>query len=308
MVLSKRCFCYNGTIKIGNRCMEKIKQIFLEKIINVSKQKRIIQVIVTFSLIVMVSFSLGYANQQPIVDQNIDELTSEVLEVEEIEEINDFEDELEADEESQETIQRPTGPFSQIVHYNYAPLASLSTDELKALNANYVSWIRINGTVINHPVVQGKDNVFYLTNTFQKTRTKYGSIYMDYRNNQNYSDKHIIMYGHHMKDGTMFRDLDKYKNKSYLSGRETITIRTLKGTRTYRIFSVYTGTAEDMKIIGPSFSKPLSFYIDRYKEKSLYDINVDVSKATQMLTLSACNYDYVDGRVLVHAVLVSINE
>ena len=182
------------------------------------------------------------------------------------------------------------------------------TNDLKAVNSDYVGWIEVGGTNINYPVVRGTDNDFYLTHNFQKRSIRHGAIFMDYRNATDYSDKHVVIYGHHMRDGTMFHALDRYKNQSYLNGRETIKIRTLTGYRTYRIFSVYTGSAELTKITVDANNRDLGALMQRYKDRSDYAIDVDISGATQMLTLASCNYDFDNGRVIIHAILESIDE
>lgn len=272
--------------------MEKFKQVLS----NMNKKTKAIIASMLVVLLLLGAVALGFNGQHAAPNDDIHQPNDDSI----VDIIDDDDDDVE--EFDAATY------LARIDHYDYAFLADLTNEQLMEMNADYSGWISINGTTINHPVVQGNDNVFYLKNTFEHTYTKYGAIYLDYRNKLDYSDKHIVIYGHHMLDGTMFRDVDKYKNSSYLNGRETIVLRTLKGTRTYRIFSVYTGTANNTKIVGPTFSKSLSYYIDRYKNRSRYPINVNTNNATQMLTLSSCNYDYNDGRVIVHAILVSVDE
>lgn len=182
------------------------------------------------------------------------------------------------------------------------------TNDLLAVNSDYAGWIEVGGTNINYPIVRGTDNDFYLRHNFQKRAIRHGAIFMDYRNAKDYSDKHVVIYGHHMRDGTMFHALDRYKNQSYLTGRETIKIRTLTGYRTYRIFSVYTGAAELTKITVNANNRDLNELMQRYKDRSIYNIDVNITGATQMLTLASCNYDFDDGRVIIHAILESVDE
>lgn len=86
-------------------------------------------------------------------------------------------------------------------------------NKLKAINPDYKLWINIPNTDIDYPVVQGKDNDFYLNKNFNKEKSESETIFIDYRNHINLdTEKNIVFYGHHMKDGTMFNQINKYKN------------------------------------------------------------------------------------------------
>jgi len=87
---------------------------------------------------------------------------------------------------------------------------------LKKMNPDIVAWIRIPDTSIDYPVVQGNDDSYYLTHTFKKTEHVAGAIFLDSDNNADFSDDKNIIYGHNMKDGSMFQGLHKYESESYL--------------------------------------------------------------------------------------------
>ena len=87
---------------------------------------------------------------------------------------------------------------------------------LKKINPDIVAWIRIPDTSIDYPVVQGNDDSYYLTHTFKKTEHVAGAIFLDSDNNADFSDDKNIIYGHNMKDGSMFQGLHKYESESYL--------------------------------------------------------------------------------------------
>lgn len=82
---------------------------------------------------------------------------------------------------------------------------------LQAINPDIVAWLRIPG-VLEYPVVRGKDNSYYLNHTVQKTYNIAGSIFLDYRNERDFSDSKNIIYGHNMKDGSMFHVLRNYQD------------------------------------------------------------------------------------------------
>ena len=89
---------------------------------------------------------------------------------------------------------------------------------LQAINPDIVAWLRIPG-VLEYPVVRGEDNSYYLNHTVQKTYNIAGSIFLDYRNERDFSDSKNIIYGHNMKDGSMFGALRPIWIRSFLENR-----------------------------------------------------------------------------------------
>ena len=84
--------------------------------------------------------------------------------------------------------------------------------ELRKINEDIVAWIQIPGIDVDYPVVQGEDNEYYLYHTFRKEANKAGSIFLDYRNRADFTEQRVIIYGHNMKDGSMFSSLKKYQD------------------------------------------------------------------------------------------------
>lgn len=172
------------------------------------------------------------------------------------------------------------------------------------INKDYAGWISIGGTEIDYPMVKGNNNSYYLFRNFYKERSKYGAIFMDYRNAKDFSDKHVMIYGHAMKNQAMFGFLDKYKKKNYLPGKEIIEIRSLEGVRRYEIFSVYVAeaTVSGMKV--PANDQSMAAMIKLYKGRSMYKIDADMTDVKQILTLVSCDYTIDDGRIIIHARLI----
>lgn len=83
---------------------------------------------------------------------------------------------------------------------------------LRNINGDIVAWIQIPGIDVDYPVVQGEDNEYYLYHTFRKEANKAGSIFLDYRNCAYFTEQRVIIYGHNMKDGSMFSNLKKYRD------------------------------------------------------------------------------------------------
>ena len=97
------------------------------------------------------------------------------------------------------------------------------TADLTAINPDYRFWLKVDNTNIDYPVVQSEDNDYYLTHDFNKDYLASGSIFMDYRNNFE-EDKSTIVYGHHMRNKTMFGELANYKDENFFNGNNLIKI------------------------------------------------------------------------------------
>jgi len=173
------------------------------------------------------------------------------------------------------------------------------------INKDYIGWIEIDELSISYPMVKGKDNDYYLRHSFNRKSSRHGAIFMDYRNQIDFSDQHIVIYGHAMRDGTMFRPFDRIKNsKGFVEGME-IAIRTLDSVDTYRIFSVYLVDARTTSLDIPANDKDVLKMAMDFKKKSRYKIDEDISNITQILTLVSCNYDIDHGRIIIHAIKVN---
>ena len=89
---------------------------------------------------------------------------------------------------------------------------------LDSQNPDVVAWIQIPGTQINYPVVQGKDNDYYLHRDLNGQKSTAGTIFLDYADRADFSSLHNVLYGHHMKNGSMFKDISRYRNHSLYAG------------------------------------------------------------------------------------------
>lgn len=175
-----------------------------------------------------------------------------------------------------------------------------SYDEVKALNSDVIGWITIDGTIIDYPVVRAADNDYYLGRDVEKRKSAYGSIFMDFRNMDPVQQKHIILYGHNMKNGTMFHDLMNYKQKSFFDENRSIHLL-WDGVNTRwevflayiimpnTIYHIYTGFTDDQQ-----FADVMNQTIEYAKtvKPSNVAAGVTIKPSDQVLTLSTCTYEY----------------
>lgn len=178
-------------------------------------------------------------------------------------------------------------------------------EKLKEKNADTVAWLKIENTNIEIPVVQAKDNSYYLTHNFNKEYNTAGWIFADYKNKLNATDKNIVVYGHNMKDNSMFGSLKNVITEEWYNNEENykITFVTENEYQEYQVFSVYQIKAEDYYIQTEFKENDFSEFIETITKRSKKDFGITVSKEDTILTLSTCanNNKY---RVVLHSVRI----
>lgn len=180
---------------------------------------------------------------------------------------------------------------------------SIAYTKLKEFNEDYVGWLYIPGTKVNYPLVKGTDNSFYLNHNFLKEENKTGSIFIDYNVNE-FKDKNTIIYGHYMKDGSMFADL--HKIYSELNDTYKIYIATRNETLEYEVFSIFKDAA-DINNYQTFWSTDDDYiqHLNTLINKSNISYNVSLNTNSSIITLSTCDFNYSNGRLLVIAKLVN---
>ncbi|WP_051188540.1 class B sortase [Proteocatella sphenisci] len=180
--------------------------------------------------------------------------------------------------------------------------------ELKSKNPDTIAWIEIPGTGIDYPVMQSDTNSYYLRRTFNRQYNITGSIFADYRNSPDFDNQNTVIYGHNMRDGSMFYDVSLFMDKNFYKDHNKIIITLDNRILEYTVFSIYE-TQKDYDYRSPDFDK-LSFEskLTEFKEKSLIQSDVILSDKSKIITLSTCAYTFKDSRIALHAVLTSITE
>ena len=176
-------------------------------------------------------------------------------------------------------------------------------DKLKSINSDVVAWIKIDGTTINYPVMKTTDNNYYLKKNFYKEYDVCGSLFLDYRSNL--TDKNIVIYGHNIKRGIMFADLEKVVNGK-LGNNIKIELYMPDRKMCFKVFSSYNIDPEDYAINTSITENELDEFKKTLKERSNMEFESEYDNSNQILTLSACDRTGKK-RVLVHAGLDEIN-
>lgn len=181
----------------------------------------------------------------------------------------------------------------------------INFEELARINEDIVGWIVIEGTNIGYPIVQGEDNERYLHTTFLGTKNPSGAIFMDKRNASDFSDSHTFIYGHHMRNGTMFAGLTKFQEQSFFDNYSTFTIYTPEGEKRYEIFSAYLVSAYgDTYLNAFATGEKFDAYLQYITKLSEINTGITPSNTGRIVTLSTCEYQFDDARMVVHGRLV----
>lgn len=179
---------------------------------------------------------------------------------------------------------------------------SVDFKKLKEKNADTVAWIKLNNTNIEYPIVKASNNSYYLNHSFDKSYNIAGWVFADYKNKFDNTDKNIVIYGHNMRDGSMFGSLKETLTEEWYNNEDNrnITFITEDDNYNYKIFSIYQIENEDYYIKTEFKNNEFKEFINIIKNRSNEDFGEEVDENDQILTLSTCanNNKY---RLVVHA-------
>ncbi len=179
-------------------------------------------------------------------------------------------------------------------------------------NTDTVGWIEIPGTPISNVVVQSPDRVdYYLHRDFDKKYNLHGCIYVREQCDVNLPSDNITIYGHRMKDGSMFAHLVNYTKQNFYENNRYIYFDTLTERHTYQIFAVFKTTAtlgqgfQYHLFVDAASEEAFNDYVSTCKRKSLYDTGITPQYGDKLITLSTCEYSQDNGRLVIVAMRVA---
>ena len=172
---------------------------------------------------------------------------------------------------------------------------------IKIANQDIAGWIYIRGTTIDYPIVQGKDNEEYLHQDFNKKKSSSGTIFLDNNCKKDFTSYNNIIYGHHMKNGTMFAQLLKFREKSFLKKHNEIMIFTPDRTIHLKVISAYAQKAQNKIPVTFANDKQKKAYIKKIESMSEQTIKTSRINDSHIYTFVTCSYEGEDNRTYVHA-------
>ena len=180
-------------------------------------------------------------------------------------------------------------------------------------NKKLIGWLKIDDTNIDYPVMQTDNNEYYLDHNYNQEYDKNGSIFLDYNCSVYPRSTNMIVYGHHMKSGNMFGNLQKYAKESYYKKHSMITFDTIYEKAQYEVMYVFRSQVYNdndivfkyYQFIEANSETEFNSYMEEMSKLSLYDTGVTAQYGDSLLTLSTCDSSQTDGRFVVVAKRVS---
>ena len=175
-------------------------------------------------------------------------------------------------------------------------------------NPDIVGRVSIDSMDIGYLVAQSIDNDYYLKHGYDRKESKSGAVFLDYRCNAESQPLkgHYILYGHNMKNGSMFHNLNKYADADFFEKNRMIRFDTLYKDYEWEVFSTYV-TSTDFYYIDTTFKDDTEWldFLHQIQQKSLHQTDIELQTDDVVLTLSTCDYSFENARFVVHARLVT---
>ena len=270
------------------------------KKISKSKRKIIYYSIYTILALLSILSIIYIANNLLSKKQAIQEsqlLDKIEIDEKQVKEVNETTEE--ANITTQENIEETTNQETERI---------LKVQKLQEENSDIVGWLEIEGTSINHPVLQGTDNEYYMTHNYKKQKSKNGSIFLTKDYDWSIPSSNLLIYGHNLNNGTMFQELLKYEKEGFYKEHSIIRFTTNKEDAEYEIISVfksrvYYKTEKNVFryyfFVNAKSEAEYNEFVQNAKKASLYDIDKTAQFGDQLITLSTCSYHIEDGRFAV---------
>lgn len=184
-----------------------------------------------------------------------------------------------------------------------------SFEELLAVNPDVCAWVSLDGTSIDYPVLQGENNLTYINMDVYGNFALAGSIFLDSRNSDDFTDPYSLLYGHHMENSGMFGDLDLYKDEAFFQENTSGTLILPDRAYDLEIFACLVTNASDKSIFEPEQWQAGIDGLLSYAEENAVLLHGELAEematmdAPQVLALSTCATEFTDARTIILAVM-----
>lgn len=189
---------------------------------------------------------------------------------------------------------------------------SIDFQALQQVNPDIVGWIYCEDTVINYPICHTLDDDYYLTHAYDGTVSKSGAIFMETANESDFSDTNMILYGHHMKDKSMFASLSNWADQDYYEKHPVMWLLTPESTYMIDLYAGYTTSAtSDTYTVFKGYGEIAEAYVQKTYGQSdftshtlLEEILPDSNEDPNYIVLSTCEYTFENARYVLHGKLL----
>jgi len=198
-----------------------------------------------------------------------------------------------------------TGVDEEQAGYTYEWLPYVDFDELNKTYPGIVGWIRLDDTLLNYPVMQYTDNDFFISHLPDGTPHRSGSVFLDHRNESDFSDKSILIYGHQTRDQDMFSILKNYRDRNFYESNPVIHLHTPDKDYMIVIFAGHLAHSQrDHPPLHFENDEAFMDYIRYLEGASLFRSNVSVSAQDRIVSLCTCAYDFDEARLIITGILL----
>lgn len=202
---------------------------------------------------------------------------------------------------ARESTAQETKASASEAETNAAYVSPIDFKELEKINPDIVGWIRIENTAIDYPIVQTDNNETYLDTDFEGRKSVAGAIYLDYESKRDFSGRHNILYGHHMKNGTMFKDIVKYKDETFFKEHQNIVIYTPEREYHLRpITALYTDAAPLRRKTVFETEGSFQAYVGEMTKGGLV-LQKPKEPVKRLWSFVTCSYEFQDARTILYA-------
>ena len=183
-------------------------------------------------------------------------------------------------------------------------VSPIQFEELAAINPDVKGWLRIENTSIDYPIVQTDNNETYLDTDFEGNSSVAGAIFLDFESEPDFSGRHNILYGHHMKNGTMFKDIVKYKEEAYFKEHQNITVYLPdKEVHLKPIAVLYTAPVGIRRMTKFNTEESFQQYVVNMTDGGLV-MDMPEEEPARLWSFVTCSYEFNDARTILYAVEV----
>jgi len=180
------------------------------------------------------------------------------------------------------------------------PVINQSVIDLQAQYPDAVGWLTIPNTNIDYPFVWYSDNAFYLRRDLEKKYAQAGTLFMETRCNRDFSSQNTIIYGHHMKNDSMFGTIKRFNNKDFFDNNQTGTIFLANQTLEFEIFAFVVVKATDKEIYKTDFDETgNAAFMEYIKENARHFRETPLGETDRFVTLSTCSYEFNNARMVL---------
>ena len=220
-------------------------------------------------------------------------------------EIRVYEQEKKANDQLNQYVSVPESVQTQEQTIQKDPFPVVDFDSLREINSDCIGWIYIPDTNVNYPIVQTTNNDYYLKRLFDRKWGNSGTIFLDAENDSSFTDRHSILYGHHMKNKTMFGNVEDYERQEYAEERPVGYLVTLDARYEIYFFAGYvTDALNDCWTLDFMNDTDFEVWLNNSKERSAFESEITPDVSDHIITLSTCSYDIADGRFVLLGILV----